>query len=78
MVSKINKKIKRLEWNSVSILNVYKIMDNLKNELEERKTDKYESRMLLQRIEKSSPEIVNTIIYRQGLMAAKAVHFGDV
>lgn len=53
-------------------------MDNLKNELEERKTDKYESRMLLQRIEKSSPEIVNTIIYRQGLMAAKAVHFGDV
>lgn len=65
MLNIFNKIIKRLEGNEVTILNVYNIMGNLRNELEQRKTDKYfgyESKMRLQKIEKSSPETFNTVI----------------
>lgn len=78
MLSIFNKIIKRLEGNSVTILDVYSIMDNLKNELEERKNDKYfgyESRIRLQRIEKSSPERVNTIINNFSLFIDMSINY---
>ncbi|XP_047517164.1 uncharacterized protein LOC125057485 [Pieris napi] len=65
MLNIFNKTIKRLEGNDVTILDVYNIMDNLRNELEQRKTDKYfgyESKMRLQKIQKSSPETFNTVV----------------
>ncbi|KAG6438962.1 hypothetical protein O3G_MSEX000365 [Manduca sexta] len=65
MLNIFNKIIKRLEGNEVTILDVYNIMCNLRNELEQRKTDKYfgyETKMRLQKIEKSSHETFNTVI----------------
>lgn len=41
MLNIFNKTIKRLEGNHVTILDVCYIMDNLRNDLEQRKTDKY-------------------------------------
>ncbi|CAH1106896.1 unnamed protein product [Psylliodes chrysocephalus] len=64
--------------NDITILNSYNIMYSLRKELEQRKSDKffgYESKMRLQKIEKASPEIFNTVISNFSLFIDTSLNY---
>lgn len=74
MLNIFNTTIKALEGNSVTIVDVFSIMDNLRTELLQRKNDKYfgyATKRKLKPIEESSPDLFNQIIGNFSLFIGK-------